>query len=110
MYFELEWCFVSAGRGPPTPVAGGANMDASVYDRVYADCLGKDENVASREPSGMKRLDRSVDSQSVETMTHTKMFLRLLVLIPSQCQTMRVLYVLFDTNCKREVIVKHGGN
>lgn len=108
--FELILCFVSAGSGPPEPVAGGANMDASVCYRVYVDCVWVDENAALGEPSGTKSLDCSVDSQKVETMTLTKLLLRLLVSIPSQCQTMRSLYVIFDTkNCKTKA-VNYGGN
>ena len=83
-----------------------------MYDRVYVECLGVDENAELREPSGTNSLDSSVENQSIETMTHTKGFLwPLVVLIPSQCQTMRSLYVILDTNnYKTEVVVNHGGS
>ena len=81
-----------------------------MYDRVYVERLGVDENTALREPSGTNSLNRSVDNQSVETMAHTKRFLRLLVLMTSQCQTMRSLYVILGTNNNKTEVVNHGGS
>ena len=100
--------FALSGRGPPAPVAVGADMIASVHDCMYV-CVVRSCGVQSADLRKISKLDRM--DETVASISLAALVLRRFIPSASQCQTRGSFntYTVKNNISSKIKTFQHGG-